>query len=196
MKKILLGVLFFVGLCSFRGDEPPEPAIKNGAITPFVAYAYPFFSDLKHTGMFNVGGEYQISRGLNVGVQYSYFKWHMPLGTYWNQYTGTRFHMGDIMSGHIVMLAVDYCYLNRGRVSLAGGFGLGKLYAYKSLHVIDSIGISSESKYPRTSNAAGRIRLIDAKVQLTKNFGVNAGLGLGSDGLFAVGAHYVFTKRE
>lgn len=196
MKKVLVGALLLSSLSSFgksKYDDKPDPAIKNGAITPYIAYAYPFFSDIKHTGIFIAGAEYQVSRGLNAGLQYGYYQWRTPMMLARNQFSGTNYQIGDVMRGHIFMLTIDYCYLNRGRVSLAAGFGLGTISANKSLHIIDSTGLSTETKYPyRLNSFTGRIRLIDAKVRITKNLGIYGGLGLGSDGVFAIGAHYTF----
>ncbi len=93
------------------------------------------------------------------------------------------------------MLTFEVWWLNRGRLCLGSGIGLGQHYTKSTEHVMDSVGIESHSLYQGKEWAA-RFRLVNAKVRIARNFGAYVGIGAGYDGLVATGAYYTFVGRD
>ncbi len=203
MKNILVCLLLIVSLCSFtKKKKKPEAAFKKGCVTAFVAAGYPKMSWLekKHEHgspmLYLVGAEYQASRRFCFGLEYSYNYSATGILPVKNHFSGTAYQRDRWVTWNTYMVTTDYCYLNKGRVSLGAGIGLGLKFSKFSEHVIDSVGISTHSVFPRTKELAIQLRFVNAKVMITKNFGLYGSLGLGNNGIVAVGAHYTFMGRK
>ncbi len=212
MKNILLSLLLITSLSAIAKKEKPEPAFKKGYVTATVAAGYPNFirysrvqSGSRSVGPFMAAVDYQASRRFSFGLQYTY------------QYTssGIQSELAYVSTGtsatfsyeyqyvrkvtyHSLMATVDYCFLNRGRVSLSSGIGLGyaprpKLTQYFSDNIdhSDKLGRVFTNALP-----AVRLRLAYAKVRVKENFGVCGGIGLGTDGVFSLGVHYTFNGKN
>lgn len=198
MKKITISLLLISSLCSFRQDDS-EPAVKKGSLTAIAAFGYPKMEWLQRNekvslGIFSVGAEYQLSRRFNAGLQYSYNYSASGMQLVKNYYCRT-FQMERWATWSTFMATADFCYFNRGSASVGAGIGLGVKFSKISAHIIDSVGIDTHP-ISHLKNITGRIRLIDVKLKIAKNCGVYGGLGMGPDGLVAIGFHYTFTGRN
>jgi len=212
MKNILVSLLLITSLCSFaKKKEKPEPAIAKGSFTAIAATGYPNlfryspWSSGGSIGPLIAAGEYQVSRRFNVGLQYSYH--HSSTGTQTgNIYTRSGSTISVVstyqyerkLTFHLFMATADYCYLNKGRVLLSSGIGLGwsarptvKDYFSDNINHSNDLNAAFTNWVP-----AVHLRVADVKVRIKDNFGLNAGIGLGTDGLIFAGAHYTFTGRK
>ena len=209
MKKILVGLLLILSLSSFK-KKKEHLAFNKGAVTATAATGYPNILkwvdlDGKSVGPFMAAGNYQVSRRFSLGVQYTY------------QYISTRVHTNTLFTeiGNMavpiatyqywrkityqsLMVTVDYCYLNKGRLCLSSGIGLG--YAPRPIikqYFSDNVDHTADLNDAfTTAMPVVRLRLLFASVKITQRFGVCGGLGLGTDGVISMGAHYTFTDRE
>ncbi len=214
MKNILVGLLIVSSLCSFtKKKKKPEAAFKTGRVTATVSTGYPnFFRYYERTGSRSLGpfmaaANYQTSRRWSFGLQYSYHYTNTGIQTA-RQYTSVGGGSAPVFSHeyqyqikvtyHSFMATADYCYLNRGRVCLSSGIGLGYMpRPTRSEYYSDNMRHSAFTgrgvmydPFP-----AFRARLVHARVRIKDNFGVCGGLGIGTDGLFSVGAVYTFKGR-
>lgn len=200
MKKIIVSALLITGLCSFRPDES-LPAIPKGSFTGIGVFGYPKMQRLESRneqgppGTLSLGVEYQLSRRLSTGLQYSYDYSATGMQPTQNFFSHTPYQHDRWAHWNMYMATIEFCYVNKGAVSIGGGIGLGIERSTYSEHVIDSVGISTY----HTSHIREwilRIRLIDAKLRFTEKLGMYVGLGIGSDGILAIGAHYTFVRRK
>jgi hypothetical protein len=200
MKETLMAMLLISSLCSFKKDET-QPAVPAGSVTAIASLGYPKMAWLEFDHekgapvLYIVGAEYQENRWLNTGLQYCLNYSAVGMQPIKNYFSGTVYQLERWAWWETVMATADFCYLNKGRVSLSAGIGLGLQFEKISGHVIDSVGISTSSTH-HERNIAARLRLINAKVRVAKNFGLYGGLGLGYDGMVAVGAYYTFLGKK
>lgn len=205
MKKILASLLICFALCATAKDKP-DPAFAKGDITLAAAYGSQHLYGLtksiyEASSSISIFGEYQVSRKFNVGVQYSYLYLDTKLmGAHYRNNgiittTTAKYQHENVSKQNSFLITADYCYLNRGKVSLSGGLGVGVFFAKNREHIIDSAGISTYRTYPLTDLAI-QLQLVNAKVRVNENWGIYSGLGLGYRGILSLGAHYTFNRHK
>lgn len=196
MKQILILLLLVSYLSTFAKDKKkdgPEPAFKKGILTATAAYGYPAWSKSRRnavavTNTFLVLADYQLSRQWTVGVKYVYH-YQSSKTLYYNSYVGASMEWKNWSRSNVFMATASYCYLNRGRVSLSAGIGLGIEDGKYYRSTMDSNG-KQGSHNDVQRNAALEIRLVDARVMLKNNFSLYGSVGFGPHGVVAAGASY------
>jgi opacity protein-like surface antigen len=205
MKKILASLLICFALCATAKDKP-DPAFAKGDITVAAAYGSQTLYGLTRSvyeasSNASVFGEYQLSRNFNIGVQYSYNYYDQTLLRLHYNIDGRVYLNGPTYQqersawGNYILATADYCYLNRGRISLSAGLGVGVSFVKNWEHIIDSAGISTYRTFPLTDLAI-QLQLVNAKVRVNENWGLYGGLGLGYRGILSLGAHYTFNRHK
>ncbi len=208
MKNILVGLLLISSLCSFtKKKKKPEQAFKKGNITAIVGTGYPNpyrKRGDKSAGPFFAAGEWQASRRWSFGLIYScnFVSTGVKNYTVYTQDTSgwvstASFQYQDRMIFHAFTATAQYCYINRGRVCVGSGLGLAVIpNPTIKTRFPDGTDHSWQMRDRGYVLLGIRIRLIDAKVRLNKNWGVCGGVGFGDDGFLTVGASYTFRGRE
>lgn len=194
MKMILTGILLLSVTCAIAKvkKDKPEPAFKKGTITTTAAYVYSPYSRgwYESTNTFLLLADYQVSRNFNVSAKYLYLS-QTSNTHYYKSFGGVQMQYKSREQANFFVFTANYCYLNRGRVSLSSGLGLGFGYSKHKADIIDSNG-KPFTNYDGQKNGALDIRLIEAKVMLKNNFALYGSLGYGNLGLIAAGASYNF----
>lgn len=194
MKKILATLLVCCALCATAKDKP-EPAFKKGTITATAAYGY-FPSSksarnwYKSNNTFLLLADYQVSRGLNISAKYLHH-YQVSKPHYYTSFGGVRMPRKSREQADLFVFSANFCYLNRGGISLSSGIGLGYGYSKYQADIIDS-NSRPFSYFDGQRNGALDIRLMEAKVKLKNNFALYGSLGYGHLGMIALGASYNF----
>lgn len=197
MKNILLTFLLLPSLCATAKDkkDKPEPAFKKGTITATAAYGYIPSSKsarnwYKSDNIFQLLADYQVSRNFNVSAKYIYYN-QVSKTHHYKTFTGAPMQYRSRYQANFIAFTANYCYLNRGRVSLSSGLGLGFGNSRDQSDIIDSNGKPLIRRFSQR-NGALDIRLLEARVKLKKNFALYGSLGYGHLGMIALGASYNF----
>lgn len=196
----MTSILLITGLCSFKKDDS-QPAVPPGSFTAMAFVGYPkihWLESKNEQGLpltLAAGAQYQASRLVSAGLQFSYESSATGMLQTKNVFSGTVYQRDRWANWNVLMATVDFCYLNKGSVSLGSGIGLAMELSRYSDHVIDSVGISTYHTY-HINGITGRLRLLEAKLKIADNFGINCGLGLGAYSIATVGAHYTFSRRK
>lgn len=203
MKNILLAAMALLSISAQAKKTKPEIAYAKRDFTLMAGTAYPDmlgFQGWKPAAILTVSGEYQASRRLAFGVQYLLSYATEPWRTINTSVNGNSytFQYRKKATNHLVMATAEYAFVNRGRTSLSSGIALGYTPPPSvSTQFRDNIDHTNAIGSSRDFGHIGfRIRLLTAKIKLTNNFGVYAGLGYGMDGVFAIGAHYTFSHKK
>lgn len=208
MKKTIVGLLAIASLCSFTTKKKkPEPPFKKGDVTLIAGAGYPPIYNF-HTGTsvgpLNVGADYQASRRWSFGLQYSFQYATTGIETFAiNNTSGGivtsvySFQYQQNAMYHTLMATADICYLNKGRVCLNSGIAIGyTLRPITSARFMDNIDHSGQLDSAPYLPVAFRLRLVNARVKITENFGAYGGISYGVDGFLLVGASYTLAGRK
>ncbi|MCF8451395.1 MAG: hypothetical protein K9G49_16100 [Taibaiella sp.] len=203
MKRILTSMLLLLSLVSQARKEKHKPAFDKGKFTALVGTGYPNFMGYYGNGKpqftFIAATEYQASRRFAIGLQYLYSYSVFKRNGYLNYNSNLpAIQFTQKTYTHVFMATAEYVFLNRGRVSLSSGIGLGYVPTPKVKTIFDdnidhSDSIDTELDY---WHLAFRLRLVTMKLKLKENLGVYFGVGYGSDGLLSGGVHYTFTGKK
>ena len=183
-----------------------EPSLVKGDISATLAvgtFFYPLLNEsYVQLGPYSVAVDYQLSKRFSVSglAYYVYSASQMAPrflvldtggGSSWRKwdYAATQVMFGGFLSGH-------YWYMNRSRVSLSCGLGLGIYNNVVKYDFADYHAYLEGKNKVKNSSIYMRLRLIDVKVRLAKNFSVFGGFGFGGDGYLSAGLNYKITGHE
>lgn len=207
LMKYILVILFcaIINLPAIAGNK--EPSLVKGDISATLAvgtFTTPLLEDAYvQSGPWSIAADYQLSKRFSVSalVYYTYSASKMGPkdividtgGGHYRlkelDYAATRVAFGGYVSGH-------YCYVNRGRVSMSCGLGFGIDKTTRKYEFAGGIDYT-DRMYPSKPTYFGvRVRFIDVKVRVTKNFSVFGGFGSGGDGYLSAGLNYKITGHE
>ena len=143
-----------------------------------------------------VGAEYQVARWFKTGIQYSYFTAGTGMQPVQNYFSHTPYQRDRWSRENALLAIADLCYLNRRILSISSGIGLGISHKKPFEYVIDSVGISTRTRTRSSTLGVLGIRLVTAKVKITKDLGAFGGVDVGPGAQFAIGPHYTFSMRK
>jgi hypothetical protein len=203
MKRILTSMLLLLSLVSQARKEKHKPAFDKGEFRVIAGTGYPnfmgYYGDGKPQFTFIAATEYQASRRFAIGLQYLYSYSFFNRRGYIN-YNPNLPPIGFTQKTytHVFMATAEYAFLNRGRVALSSGIGLGYIPTPKVKTIFDdkidhSDSVNTDLDY---WHVAFRLRIVNMKIRLNENLGVYFGVGYGSDGLLSGGVHYTFSGRK
>ncbi len=183
-----------------------EPSLVKGDISATLAVSTFFFPMLDESyvqlGPYSLSADYQLSKrfGVSAMVHYSYNASQMgpkilTVDTGGGRslrkldYAATQVVFGGYLSGH-------YWFVNRNRISLSSALGVGFFDRVVNYDFADSYAYLEGKNKLKDRRILLRMRLIDVKVRLAKNFSVFGGFGFGGDGYMSVGLNYKITGHE
>ena len=207
MKYILT-----IFLCAIFAQEAiagnREPSLVKGDLSATLAVAMyvPTRKDYvyRFLGPYTVSVDYQLSKRFNLSVLgfYFYSESYMGPKPRWEyasvvvvdtlneiDYAWTRRRIGGYLTG-------NYCYVNRGRVSISCGLGLGAYRNIRQLEFPAGIDNSDKIRVEKPVYFTSRVRFADVKVRVSKKFTVLGGFGVGPDGHFCAGLNYKIDGHE
>jgi len=213
MKNLLLGLLVISSLCSFtKKKKKPEQAFEKRSFTAIAGTGWSnVFTDSrsKSIGPINVGADYQASKRWSFGFQYTFNYTKTDVRkflVYPNSFmiVGTPIIPTDSFlyqqkaTYHSFMATADFCYVNKKRLCLSSGIGLGYTpYPTVSTRFPDNIDHSTQlGDRVAYLPFAFRLRLLNARVRITDRLGAFGSVSYGVDGFLLAGATYTFTGRN
>jgi hypothetical protein len=192
--------LFILLICSLIAQAKDRvPAFDKGAITATLAVGMPNLNKVlgayTSIGPYSASADYQLNKRFCANLLYSYMYSAAHLQTVKSMKTQNSFECEQRSAVSTIMATGQYCYLNRGRVWMSMGLGFGVAIPKNFVYFPDGIDHSDEIYIPKT-RFVYRLRLLDIKVKVTKNFSVYGGIGEGLDGVLSAGINYNITGRE
>ena len=189
-----------------------EAAYEKGTITAIASIGFPNLNKVyehdRSAGPFSAAVDYQLSGRFGISLLYAYKNSvaelktvETPARTHFANGTQTTipaaiFQYRGSLSIQAIMATGEYCYRNKGKVRLSSGLGFGLAIWKHSAYFSDGIDHSGDPNFRTFNQFTYRIRFLDVKVKLTKDLGVNGGIGFGYDGIFNAGLHYTIGRRS
>ncbi len=198
MRKLLSALLLLSGSTIYAGEK--EPYIDKGTFTAGVGYGFPNMNGWSNSpvsiGAIIVAGDYQLSKRFNIGLQYNYNYTESGMRNYFSTIDKATIQYFNNERWNTFSVNSAYSYLNRGKLCLGSGLGLGMGLA-NGHSGRNTVKDPSIKEYNYTYSVYYiMLRLVDVQVKIKDNLSATGCLGFGSDGLVTAGVQYTFRRRN